>query len=179
MRFVLWNVNNLTSTMTWNGAFQPTGATNPNGASTSMAYDAYARPAATTSPYGATTTTGYSTSPPTKTVTTNGRWTKTTMDGLGRPVKVETGNGTTTRSSSETKYAPCACSPNRSASWPLATALVLYPPVYYLTQDFPRYRYPILWISFLLSGYAVTHMGELYLRAGQRTQAIGSLRRTR
>ena len=49
---------------------------------------------------------------------------------------------------------------NRPAFWPLAIPLALYPPVYYLTQNFPRYRYPILWISFLLSGYAVTHLLE-------------------
>ena len=49
---------------------------------------------------------------------------------------------------------------NRPAFWCLAIPLALYPPVYYLTQNFPRYRYPILWISFLLSGYAVTHLLE-------------------
>ena len=43
---------------------------------------------------------------------------------------------------------------------PLAIPLALYPPVYYLTQNFPRYRYPILWISFLLSGYAIAHLLE-------------------
>jgi len=47
---------------------------------------------------------------------------------------------------------------NREAFWNLAIPLIVYPPVYYLTQNFPRYRYPILWISFLLAGYAVIQM---------------------
>jgi len=47
---------------------------------------------------------------------------------------------------------------NREAFWNLAIPLIVYPPVYYLTQNFPRYRYPILWISFLLAGYVVTQM---------------------
>ena len=76
--------------MTWNGAFQPTGTTNPNGAAATLAYDAYARPANSTSPYGATTAITY-TNPSgstlaTSTTTTNGRWSKTTMDGFGRTV---------------------------------------------------------------------------------------------
>ena len=104
------STGNLTSSMTWNGAFQLTGSTNPNGAATSLAYDAYARPAGGQSPYGATTSIAYTNSG-TKTVTTNSRWTKTTTDGFGRAVKVESGNGTTTLSSSETEYAPCACTP--------------------------------------------------------------------
>jgi hypothetical protein len=47
---------------------------------------------------------------------------------------------------------------NRPAFWPLAIPLALYPPVYYVTQNFPRYRYPILWISFLLAGYALVRL---------------------
>ena len=36
-----------------------------------------------------------------------------------------------------------------------AAPLLLYPLVYYATQNFLRYRYPILWISFLLAGHAL------------------------
>jgi len=44
---------------------------------------------------------------------------------------------------------------NREAFWNLAIPLIVYPPVYYLTQNFPRYRYPILWISFMLAAVAL------------------------
>ncbi len=58
---------------------------------------------------------------------------------------------------------------NRSAFWTLAIPLLVYPPVYYLTQNFPRYRYPVLWISFILSGYALT---ELFERLGKRNRSM-------
>ena len=103
------STGNLTSTMTWNGAFQPTSATSPTGATTSLAYDAYARPAATTSPYRAITSVNYSNSPPTKTTVTKQRWAKTTMDGFGRPIKEESGYGygesVVTLSDTGTQYA--------------------------------------------------------------------------
>jgi hypothetical protein len=47
---------------------------------------------------------------------------------------------------------------NRPAFWPLAIPLALYPPVYYVTQNIPRYRYPIFWISFLLAGHALVRL---------------------
>ena len=34
--------------------------------------------------------------------------------------------------------------------------LTVYPPAYYLTQNFPRYRYPILWVSPLLAAYWIS-----------------------
>ena len=107
---------NLTSTMTWNGAFQPLTATNPNGATAGLTYDNYARPVSTTSPYGAVTYFYYSNSPATKTTVTKQRWAKTTMDGFGRSVKEEAGYGygtstVVTLTVAETQYAPCGCTP--------------------------------------------------------------------
>ncbi len=119
------STGNLTSSMTWNGAFQPTGATNPNGASSSLAYDLYARPSGGTSPYGSATGITYNNWAPgtpatrvttTATTTTNNRWTRETLDGFGRTVKVETGYTTNNGSptivgQSESIYAPCGCTP--------------------------------------------------------------------
>ena len=45
---------------------------------------------------------------------------------------------------------------NRPAFWPLTIQITVYPPVYYLTQNFPRYRYPILWVSFLFAAYGLS-----------------------
>ena len=44
---------------------------------------------------------------------------------------------------------------NRRAALLTAAPLMLYPLVYYATHTFVRYRYPILWISFLLAGHAL------------------------
>src|SRR5207247_2176216 len=37
--------------------------------------------------------------------------------------------------------------------WFVLTALLIYPPVYYLVVSGVRYRYPVLWISLLPAGY--------------------------
>lgn len=44
---------------------------------------------------------------------------------------------------------------DRTAGWLLGAALVAHPLVYYFIQQLIRYRYPILWISFLLAAYAL------------------------
>jgi len=134
---------NLTSTMQWNGAFDPTSATSPNGATSGMNYDAFGRPSFTTSPYGVTTGIAYSYSPPTKTVTTKNRFAKSTFDGFGREVKAETGYttaasgstpaSTTTLSVTETQYAPCGCTPMgkmKQVSVPHAPGAATYWTVY-------------------------------------------------
>ena len=44
---------------------------------------------------------------------------------------------------------------DRTAGWLLGATLFSYPIVYYFIQHLIRYRYPILWISFLLAAYAL------------------------
>jgi hypothetical protein len=45
---------------------------------------------------------------------------------------------------------------DRPAAWTLAAILALYPLIYYLVQAEERYRYPIVWVTLLLAGYAIT-----------------------
>ncbi len=142
------STGNLTSTMTWNGALQPTGATNPNGASTGLYYDIYARPTGSTSPYGSVTGISYTNwspgSPATRVTTadtsaTTKRWNRETVDGFGRAVKSETGyvtnNGAPTiTGQSESVYAPCGCTPMgklKQTSVPHAPGATIYWTVYY------------------------------------------------
>jgi hypothetical protein len=44
---------------------------------------------------------------------------------------------------------------NRVDAWILGGALLVYPLVYYVIQFEPRYRDPILWVTLLLTGYAL------------------------
>jgi hypothetical protein len=47
----------------------------------------------------------------------------------------------------------------RSGGFGLFAAwLLLFPPVYYVIQSAPRYRYPILWMSWLLAACAAEHL---------------------
>ncbi|HXN45777.1 MAG TPA: hypothetical protein VN893_04000 [Bryobacteraceae bacterium] len=38
----------------------------------------------------------------------------------------------------------------------IAAVMALYPLIYYVVQYIPRYRYPILWLSLLGAGYALS-----------------------
>ena len=38
----------------------------------------------------------------------------------------------------------------------IASVMALYPIIYYVVQYIPRYRYPILWLSLLGAGYALS-----------------------
>ena len=104
----------LTSSYTFNGALDLTGATMPNGATIGISYASQSQPSTVTSATGAVTNYTYSFSssgPSTVTATTNGHWVKNTMDGLGRVIKVETGEGPNVKSTTQSEYGPCACSP--------------------------------------------------------------------
>lgn len=58
---------------------------------------------------------------------------------------------------------------NRMAGWLLGAALVSYSLPYYFVQHLLRYRYPILWISFLLAAYALDR-GWSYSRSTLATR---------
>jgi RHS repeat-associated protein len=111
------SVGTATAALTYSTFLGFASGTGQNGDYASVSYDSYGRPTGATSPFGAATSYTYnagpysSTNPATVTTTTNGRWTLTTLDGFGRSIQVQTGYGTTTLSSSESVYAPCACSP--------------------------------------------------------------------
>jgi hypothetical protein len=53
---------------------------------------------------------------------------------------------------------------NPMAAWLLGGALASYPIIYYFVQHLLRYRYPILWISFLLAAYALDR-GWIFYRS--------------
>lgn len=48
-----------------------------------------------------------------------------------------------------------------------AAWLLLFPLVYYLIQFAPRYRYPLLWVSWLLAGHAVMEISKYRLRRSE------------
>jgi hypothetical protein len=52
---------------------------------------------------------------------------------------------------------------HRSAFWVFASWLVLFPLIYYVALFEDRYRYPILWITFVCAGYALSGMGRFVL----------------
>ena len=47
---------------------------------------------------------------------------------------------------------------NRRAAWMLASTLLLYPCVHYVTQFEARFRYPIFWATLLLAAYAILEL---------------------
>ena len=53
-----------------------------------------------------------------------------------------------------------ACKSNRFAAFLLGSLLLLYPLVYYIVQHVVRYRYPVLWVSSLMSAYVLTTVWE-------------------
>jgi len=64
---------------------------------------------------------------------------------------------------------------------PLCLCLVLFPMVYYVVEFDPRYRYPILWITWLLAAYAiVTFLSRAisFRAAGTEASATAALRIT-
>jgi hypothetical protein len=46
----------------------------------------------------------------------------------------------------------------RTAAYILGIWLVFYPLIYYFVQVLPRYRYPVLWASFLAGSYFVVEV---------------------
>ena len=66
----------------------------------------------------------------------------------------------------------------RQAAWLLGSALAVYPLVYYVVQHFARYRYPVLWVSSLLAGYAAVAAwdrarGRSYRETGSSRHGVG------
>lgn len=57
---------------------------------------------------------------------------------------------------------------NRLAAMLFGSLLVVYPLIYYLVQHFLRYRYPVLWVSSLMTAYALT-VGWQRFKAGPTT----------
>jgi hypothetical protein len=56
---------------------------------------------------------------------------------------------------------------NRRAAWILASTLLSYPLVHYVVQFEARYRYPILWATFLPAAYAISETARWMRRAPQ------------
>jgi hypothetical protein len=52
---------------------------------------------------------------------------------------------------------------SRSAAYIVLLWLVLFPPIYYVVQFMNRYRYPILWGTFLAGGYFITELARRFL----------------
>lgn len=65
---------------------------------------------------------------------------------------------------------------NPMAAWLLGGALVSYPIIYYFVQHLLRYRYPVLWISFLLAAYALDRSWILYRSVRGPERADHSIR---
>jgi hypothetical protein len=53
---------------------------------------------------------------------------------------------------------------NRPGTQALVSVLLLFPPVYYIIQCVPRYRYPIIWVSAIFAGIALHHLAGLLYR---------------
>lgn len=53
------------------------------------------------------------------------------------------------------------------AAWILGAILLFYPTLYYLTQADDRYRYPVVWVSLLLAGYALAALQRIIKAARQ------------
>ena len=49
---------------------------------------------------------------------------------------------------------------NAHAAGILALWLVLFPLIYYVVQFDPRYRFPILWVNFLLAGILMAELAK-------------------
>jgi len=49
--------------------------------------------------------------------------------------------------------------------------LAVYPPIYYVVVSDVRYRYPVLWLTFLSAGYLLTRLLRL-LQARQELKPM-------